>query len=79
MGLLQKKEKSQCGRDSSVVKKTCYSCRGTGLDSQHSCGNSQPNVTLVRGNPKLSADLHRYCAYNIIHIHTYRQNTHIHK
>lgn len=40
-----------------VVKKSCYSSREPGFDSQHLHGGSQPSVAPVPGDIMTSSDL----------------------
>lgn len=47
-------------RDNSVVKNTHCSYRGSGFDSQYSCGSSQLSLTPVPGNSTLLHGINTY-------------------
>lgn len=53
------KIKTSGWNDNSVVKSNGYSSRGFRFKSQHSHGNSQPFITLVREDPTSSSGLHK--------------------
>lgn len=61
--------KCESGRDGSVVKGTCCSCRGPGLCSQHPHGGSELSVTLGLGDWVLCFGL---CMY-LVHSYMCRQ------
>lgn len=72
------------GETVSVAKSTYYSCRRSRFMSQHPQGSSQPSLTLVPGDSKLSSDLHgqqactrctcTHAGMHKVHMHTFRPN-----
>lgn len=66
-------------RGDSEVKINCCICRGPGFNFQRPRGGSQPSVTQFPRHQMPSSELNKHQAVHTIHIHTYKQNTHMNK
>lgn len=66
-------------RDGSWVKRTAYSSRGPGINSQYLWSGSQLSIAPGPGDPAPSPGLqgHQACMW-FTDIHTHRQNTQAH-